>query len=121
MDITDAYDCWELIRLVRTFEFDGHRRLLLSDEFILARPGVEIIERFISRCPEKLQVKGGPAAEHPCLRIRCSAADTVPKPVPHVHREHDGRETHITSLDFYFLPESEEFTVHFEFILEGGL
>jgi hypothetical protein len=122
MDIANAYDCRELTHLVRTFEFDGYTRtLVLNDVFSFSEPGIKIIERFVSRCPERLHIKEKPGAERPYLNIVCSVSDAIPIPVSHVHREHDGRETHITSLDFHFQPESRTFSVSFEFILISEL
>ncbi|MCE5257334.1 MAG: heparinase II/III-family protein [Spirochaetaceae bacterium] len=117
MDIANAYDCEGLESLVRSFDFDGSTRLCLKDEFRFAKPGFGITERFVSRCAEMLALNDITTKESPFMRISCSIAGAVPHIVSHEHREHDGSEAQIKSIDFDFLPCGTEFSVSFEFAL----
>ncbi|HWR10546.1 MAG TPA: heparinase II/III family protein [Rectinemataceae bacterium] len=134
MDIADAYDCGELVSLVRIFQFDGGSCLSVRDEFRFSRPGIQIVERFVTRSAEFLRVKANPgeAVQKPfgnpardaspsasSLSISCSVDGIVPKILLHDHREHDGRNNRVTSLDYGFRPQTADFTVSFEFRLQG--
>ncbi|MCX7028307.1 MAG: heparinase II/III family protein, partial [Spirochaetes bacterium] len=115
MDIAGAYDCPGLLSLVRGFEFDGGTRLFLSDSFVFSGGGATIVERFITRDLGALDFGTGSAA---LLAIRCSRPGLRPVIVEHPHREHDGTETLIRSLDYSFQTAEEHFSIGFEFALK---
>ena len=117
MDIASAYDYRELLSLVRRFEFDGEYRLCVQDTYRFASPSHSITERFISRRPEKITLGDTAGEKSPSLHIACSVAHNACSLVSHSHREHDGREVKIKSLDFTFNPRRDEFSVSFEFTL----
>jgi len=125
LDLAGAYDLSFLHRLSRSFEFDGERSLVLKDEYELGRPGVELVERFVSRMPKAafsvsgdgsllLDLGGGRT-----LRIRCSEACARAALSSVAHREHDGSGSLVTCVDYAFRPGSERFAVAFDFTLTG--
>lgn len=117
MDIAPAYDYQELLSLVRRFEFDGESRLCIQDTYKFASPGHCITERFVSRCPEKITLGDAASGKSPSLHMACSVACHARNIVSHSHREHDGSEVRIKSIDFTFYPRRDEFSVNFEFTL----
>ncbi|HWP68440.1 MAG TPA: heparinase II/III family protein, partial [Rectinemataceae bacterium] len=135
MDIAAAYNCPELLSLERSFDFDGGRRLVLCDKFIFSRPGIAVIERFMTRAECGLRLIHDSAEEDsekktlcgiywdassPTLSISCSVNDAAPETIRHKNVEHDGEENRITSLDYTFATETTSFVVVFEFNLESA-
>jgi hypothetical protein len=114
LEIAGAYDCPRLESLVRRFEFDGCRRLVVTDSFAFAEAGASgaspaaIIERFVTRAPDSLERLVG---------ITCSRPDASLAIISHAHAEHDGTKSLIKSLDYGVHTDEDNFTISFEFSL----
>jgi hypothetical protein len=114
LDIAGAYDCPGLESLVRRFEFDGGEKLTVTDSFAFSRGDdadghVTIVERFVTRAPDALAR---------LLAITCSRPDASPVIASHLHREHDGSESLIKSLDYALRSSERNFSIAFEFALK---
>ena len=114
LEIAGAYDCPGLESLVRRFEFDGGEKLAVMDSFAFSRGDdadghVTIIERFVTRAPDALAR---------LLAITCSRSDASPVIASHLHREHDGGESLIKSLDYALRSSERNFSIAFEFALK---
>lgn len=114
LEIAGAYDCPRLESLVRRFEFDGCRRLVVTDSFAFAEAGASgaspaaIVERFVTRAPDSLERLVG---------ITCSRPDASLAIISHAHAEHDGTKSLIKSLDYGVHTDEDNFTISFEFSL----
>ena len=124
LEIAGAYDCPGLESLVRRFEFDGGEKLVVTDSFAFSAGGglaggdhaegaadgtAAIVERFITRAPEALER---------LLTITCSRPDASLDIASHAHREHDGSESLIESLDYTLRANERNFSITFEFSLK---
>ncbi len=130
MDIAPAYGCEALLRLTRRFEFDGDGAggLRLRDEFEFSRPGVEVIERFVTPCTVTaareagcfLVDAGGSKAR--ALLVSCSVPGCAARLSSHGHREHEGGMSIVTGLDYHMGPAGTVFFCDFEFslVLKAG-
>ncbi len=130
LEIAGAYDCPGLESLLRRFEFDGRRKLAITDSFRFSAEDTaadtaedtaggsaggasggafDIVERFVTRAPDSLES---------LLAITCSRPDAAPALASHAHREHDGTESLIGSLDYRLRTNERNFTIGFEFSLK---
>lgn len=111
LEIAGAYDCPGLESLVRRFEFDGGEKLVVTDSFAFSAGGgvATIVERFVTRAPEALES---------LLTITCSRPDASLAIASHAHREHDGSESLIESLDYTLRANERNFSITFEFSLK---
>ncbi len=122
MDLAAAYLCPELLRLRRSFDFDGSSLLIIVDEFEFSKPGAAVTERFVTGLLPSAIAK----AEGGALRLgsggrTLSLSSSLPSGqsdlVAREHRAHDGSAIHVTCLD-YALPRcAASFSVSFEFRL----
>jgi len=110
LEIAGAYDDPRLESLIRRFEFDGRRRLAITDSFAFSAGGAsDIVERFVTRAPDALES---------LLSTTCSRPDAALAIASHAHREHDGTESLIRSLDYRLRTDERNFAVRFEFALK---
>lgn len=105
MEISAAYEDPSLRLLVRRFEFSAGG-LVLRDDFTFDRPDFELIERFVTRC-RVVPTTEGTVIEGECAALLVTAGGVRPEIREHVHRDHQGRDVTVYSLNYRFVGGSD--------------
>jgi hypothetical protein len=123
-DMAGAYGIPELLKLERRFSFDGPTGLLvLKDNFVFSAQGMNVTERFITAFPltpkENLVLINAGNESSPRICVLKGPPGTTPLISRTPHRDHEGRDVWIFTIDYCFTPSSGaslsvEFSVYYQ-------